>query len=119
MRLQLGAFRQLVGDRLRGRYCLALANDLAFPGENANAARTVFEQALKIDPDNADALAGGAYLFERGLGTNPGTDYDAKISSAIDRAIAITHRAAKVDAQQAMQLSPPERTTGTVQKSHI
>ena len=29
-------FRQLVGDRLRGRYCLALANDLAFPVENAN-----------------------------------------------------------------------------------
>jgi hypothetical protein len=45
---------------LRGRYCLALANDLAFPGENANAARALFEQALNIDPDNADALAGGA-----------------------------------------------------------
>ena len=51
----------------------------------------MFEQALKIDPDNADALAGEAYTYlnERQFGINPETDYDAKILGPVDRAIAL------------------------------
>jgi adenylate cyclase len=54
--------------------------------------RALFEQALKIDPDNADALGGDAvtYLNEYAFGwTNPETDYDAKILGQTDRAIAL------------------------------
>jgi TolB-like protein/DNA-binding winged helix-turn-helix (wHTH) protein/Flp pilus assembly protein TadD len=54
-------------------------------------ARALFEQALAIDPNNADALAGDAYsyLIERGYQINPDTDYDAKILGEADRAIAL------------------------------
>ena len=31
--------------------------------ENNDAARALFEQALKIDPNDADALAGDAYTY--------------------------------------------------------
>ena len=50
--------------------------------ENNDAIRALFEQALKIDPNDADALAGnaGTYMQEYAFGwTNPETDYDAKI----------------------------------------
>jgi adenylate cyclase len=56
------------------------------------AARALFDQALKIDPNDADALGGEAMTF---LGeylygwTNPETDYDAKIVGQTDRAIAL------------------------------
>ena len=56
------------------------------------AARGLFDQALKIDPNDADALAGEAmsYLGEYLYGwTNPETDYDAKIVGQTDRAIAL------------------------------
>ena len=60
--------------------------------ENNNAAETLFEQALKIDPNEADALAGDAYAYlleySRGSST-PGTDYEAKILGQTDRAIAL------------------------------
>ena len=52
----------------------------------------MFEQALAIDPNNAEAITGVAatyfreYLFGWG---NPGTDYDAKILGQADRAIAL------------------------------
>jgi TolB-like protein/DNA-binding winged helix-turn-helix (wHTH) protein/Flp pilus assembly protein TadD len=54
-------------------------------------ARALFEQALAIDPNDADALAGDAYsyLIERGYQINPDTDYDAKILGEADRAIAL------------------------------
>jgi TolB-like protein/Tfp pilus assembly protein PilF len=61
--------------------------------DNNNAARAWFDQALKIDPKNADALAGDAntYLVEYALGwTNSETDYDAKVLGQADRAIALT-----------------------------
>ncbi len=60
--------------------------------DNNDAARALFEQALKIDPNDADALAGDAvaYLHENTYGwTNPETDYDAKILGQADRAIAL------------------------------
>src|SRR5271165_3861439 len=60
--------------------------------ENNNAAEALFEQALKIDPNDADALAGDAYAwflaYSRGW-TTPGTDYEAKILGQADRAIAL------------------------------
>ena len=59
--------------------------------ENNDAVRTLFEQALKIDPNDADALAGEAasYAFEHLFFPNPETDYDAKVIGLADRAIAL------------------------------
>jgi TolB-like protein len=56
-----------------------------------DAARAWFEQALKIDPNDADALAGEAetYYFEYTYWPNSETDYDTKILVPADRAIAI------------------------------
>jgi adenylate cyclase len=59
------------------------------------ATRNLFEQALKIDPDDATALAGSAstYLIENSYGwVNPETDYEAKILGQADRAIALAPR---------------------------
>jgi adenylate cyclase len=56
------------------------------------AARSSFDQALKIDPDDADALAGEAltYLVERAFfPSSVATDYEAKIIGQADRAIAL------------------------------
>ena len=56
------------------------------------AIRALFEQALKIDADDADALGDDAvtYLNEYVFGwTNPETDYEAKVLGQADRAIAL------------------------------
>ena len=56
------------------------------------AARGWFEQALKIDPDDADALAGMAvtYLGEYSFGwAGPAIDYEQAILGAVDRSIAL------------------------------
>ena len=56
------------------------------------AARTLFEQALAIDPNYADALAGDAmtYQVDYLYGWSPaGTDYEGKIIGQADRAIAL------------------------------
>jgi TolB-like protein/DNA-binding winged helix-turn-helix (wHTH) protein len=60
--------------------------------EGILAIRALFEQALKIDPADADALGGAAatYLNENAFGwTNPETDYEAKVLGQVDRAIAL------------------------------
>jgi adenylate cyclase len=59
--------------------------------ENNDAVRTLFEQALQIDPNDADALAGEAnsYSLEHLFFPNPETDYDAKVIGPAERAIAI------------------------------
>jgi adenylate cyclase len=60
--------------------------------ENNDAARALFEQALKIDPNDGSALAGHAYTYlaDYTYGwTNPQTDYDAKIIAQADRALAL------------------------------
>ncbi len=59
--------------------------------DKINAARALFEQALKIDPNDADALAGEAecYVLERFYFANPETDYEAKVIGQADRAIAL------------------------------
>jgi adenylate cyclase len=66
------------------------------PTKDGNlATRALFEQALKIDPDDATALAGSAstYLNEYAFGwTNPDTDYEAKVLGQADRAIALAPR---------------------------
>jgi adenylate cyclase len=66
------------------------------PTKDGNlATRALFEQALKIDPDDATALAGSAstYLNEYAFGwTNPDTDCEAKVLGQADRAIALAPR---------------------------
>jgi len=61
--------------------------------ELGHAALALFEQALAIDPNDADALAGAAQIYYLdyyyGWGT-AGTDYDAKVLGQVDRAIALT-----------------------------
>src|SRR5208282_1085291 len=57
-----------------------------------HAAQALFEQALKIDPNDADALAGAAYTYFLVYvyeWITPETDYEAKILSQLDRAIAL------------------------------
>jgi adenylate cyclase len=60
--------------------------------QNNDAAQALFEQALKIDPNETDALVGDAYtyLLEYSRGwTTAGTDYEAKILGQANRAIAL------------------------------
>ena len=55
-------------------------------------AQTLFDQALAIDPNNADALAGSAftYFVDYYYGWRPDiTDYDAKVLGQADRAISL------------------------------
>src|ERR1019366_3293535 len=60
--------------------------------DNAKVARDLFDQELKIDPDDSDALAGDAmtYAFDIVFGwTSLQIDYDAKILGQANRAIAV------------------------------
>ena len=59
---------------------------------NSDAARSLVREALKIDPNNSEALAGDANAY--GLeypyrSRNSETDYDAKIIGQADRSIAL------------------------------
>ncbi len=76
---------------MRGLYLLT-QDALSPTKDNTTAARALFDQALKLDPNDADALAGEVetYMLEYGYGwRTPGTDYDAKIIAQADRAIAL------------------------------
>ena len=67
---------------------------LGITKDYVSAARAWFEQALKIDPNDPDALAGSAYthFMDYGLGwRNPEIDYEAKVHGQADRAIALAH----------------------------
>ena len=60
--------------------------------DSVHEARSLFDQALKIDPSDAEALAGSArvYGIEYAIGQrDPGTDYDAKVLEPTDRAIVL------------------------------
>ena len=64
--------------------------------DNNDAARTAFEQALKIDPNDVAALTGDAvaHLHEKQLGwARPEIDYDAKILGQAQRAIPLAPQA--------------------------
>ena len=70
----------------------ALLQQTTVTKDNNDAARALFEQALKIDPNYAAALAADAYTYMVDFAygwTNPQTDYDAKILAQADRAIAL------------------------------
>ncbi len=57
-----------------------------------NEARSLFDRALQIDPNDADALARSAlvYFLQSFFGFgDPGTDYEAKVLGQADRAIAL------------------------------
>jgi adenylate cyclase len=59
---------------------------------NCDAALALFDAALGIDPSDADALTGEAFIYgiEYSFGWGAaGTDYDAKILGQTDRAIAL------------------------------
>jgi TolB-like protein/class 3 adenylate cyclase len=54
-------------------------------------ARRLFDEALKIDPDDPDAQAGSAYTYAHDYiqgWTAPPTDYEAKVLAQVNRAIA-------------------------------
>jgi TolB-like protein len=57
--------------------------------DDNTAIRALFEQALKIDPNDPNALVGVAatYAVEYAFWANPETDYDAKILGQVDRSI--------------------------------
>jgi TolB-like protein len=62
------------------------------PKEIAYEARALFDHALTIDPNDADALAGSAftYFLDRDFGWgDPATDYEAKVLGQADRAIVL------------------------------
>src|SRR5215813_2565914 len=65
-----------------------------FTKDKTDAAHSLFDRALKFDPNRSEALAGDAYAYavEYAFGSrNPETDYDAKVFGQADRAIALDH----------------------------
>src|SRR5580704_19270246 len=59
--------------------------------DSNHEARALYDRALQIDPNDADALAGsaGTYLNDYFFGWgDPGTDYEAKVLGQANRAIA-------------------------------
>ena len=75
---------------MRGWWLLQAPTAL-YSTEQVGTSRALFEQALKIDPNNSQALAGDArtYMLEYIFARNPEIDYDAKVLSQLDRAIAL------------------------------
>ena len=83
--------------------------------ENNNAAKALFERALKIDPNETDALAGNAYAYlleyTRGWGT-AGADYEAEILGQADRAIALAPDNVRAYYVKSQYLTSSQRATG-------
>jgi adenylate cyclase len=74
-------------------------------------ARALFEQALKIDPNEADALAGEAatYTNEFRYWKKPETDYEARIIGQADRAIALAPNSVRPYEEKAWYLLEAHR----------
>ncbi len=82
--------------------------------ESMAEARTLFEQALKLDPNFADAMAGLAwtYAFDYVYGwPSPETDYDAKIIGWADRSITLVPDNAYGYAAKAFYLNSSNRAS--------
>ena len=81
----------LIDLTMRGRALLSEANPTTMK-DTFDALLDLFDEALTIDPNDADALTGEAltniYLKSRGW-TGSGADTDAKILGQLDRAIAL------------------------------
>jgi adenylate cyclase len=74
---------------MRGK---VLVYSLSLTNESNLTAQGFFGQALKLDPNNADALAGEAWSYtgDKAFGwTKADIDYDAKILGQADRSIAL------------------------------
>ncbi|MFZ2109948.1 MAG: adenylate/guanylate cyclase domain-containing protein [Roseiarcus sp.] len=73
---------------MRGR---ALMMQTTSTKDAMNAALSLFDQALKIDPNDADALAEEAVAYKNEFfgWRNPAIDYDAKVIGQADRAITL------------------------------
>jgi adenylate cyclase len=78
------------------------------PTKDGNAAaRNWFEQALVLDPDDADALSGNAmtYVFDYAFGWGKSdTDYDGLILGRADRALALAPNNVKAYAAKSFYL---------------
>jgi adenylate cyclase len=77
------------GWTLTWRSILQPPNDMR---ETTHQARALFDRALQIDPNDADALAGSAqtYIIDYFYGWgDPGTDYEDKVLGQANRAIAL------------------------------
>jgi adenylate cyclase len=59
--------------------------------ERLHEARALFDQALKVEPNDPDALAGSAYTYfiDFLYGSDAATDYEAKVLGQANRAIAL------------------------------
>ena len=98
LRYELGMAEAAKGARAQNPDAIDLAMrgwavmPRSFPSKDqVDAARPLFEQALKIDPDNSEALAGKAIatLFDYIYAPRADTDYDAAVLGLVDRAIAL------------------------------
>jgi len=100
------------GIDLAMRGWASLSQMKAATKDETDAALALFDQALKIDPNDADALAGEAqsYTDEYANGwRNSGTDYDASILDRADRAIALDRYNARAYFAKAPYLSISRR----------
>ena len=106
----------IIDITMRGRYSILLFYRQQTK-ENLYAARALFEQALAIDPDDADALAGDAwtYMIEFTYGwTNSATDYGVKILAQADRSIAVAPNVPDAYAAKGIYLAATHRADEAV-----
>jgi TolB-like protein len=98
LRYELGVAEAAKGARAQNPDAIDLAMrgwaliPVSLPSKDqVDAARPLFEQALKIDPDNSEALAGKAstIFFEYVYAPRTDIDYDAAILALVDKAIAL------------------------------
>jgi adenylate cyclase len=79
--------------------------------ERLHEARSLFDQALRIDPNDPDALAGSAYTYfiDFLYGSDAPTDYEAKVLGQANRAIALAPDNVRAYFVKALYLSNSRR----------